>query len=98
MSIAQIVVAGLVLGMPALWWGLHDLAHFPGPFWFWTGHPREAWRAAMIISYALGGWPVLIVVGAWRLSPHRGELCDEERYAERNGEARAPVAPPPRDR
>ena len=52
----------------------------------------------MIISYVLGGWPVLLVVGAWRLSPHRGELCDEERYAARNGGARAPVAPPPRDR
>jgi hypothetical protein len=76
--ITLLLLAGYIAGLPVLLWGLGDLRHIPGGVWRHAAQrPRAQWRAGMITAYALGGWPVIVSVLAWRRSRERADLLDE---------------------
>jgi hypothetical protein len=80
-AILALLLTGFVASAPVLWWGLADLKHIPGGVWRHSAQrPRRMWRAGMISSYALGGWPVIVAVWSWRHSTERANLLDEWKH------------------
>ena len=76
--IAVLLVTGYVACLPVLLWGLGDVKNIPGGVWRHSAQrPRAQWRGGMISAYALGGWPVIASVLAWRNSRERRDLLDE---------------------
>ena len=75
-NLAILVVAGYVVGLPLLVRGLTDLRRFHRPLWVGYGK-RELWRNGMIVTYVVGGWPVLVMVLLWWTGPTRRELNGE---------------------
>jgi hypothetical protein len=94
--IVMMLLAGYVVALPALLFGLHDLSRIPGGVWRHAAQrPREQWRFGMISSYALAGWPTIASVIVWRLSQERADLLDEwAALSERKRAARRRAAPP----
>jgi hypothetical protein len=72
------LVAGYVVTLPALLYGLHDLAHIPGGVWRHAARrPQVQWQIGFWSAYALAGWPVIVAVVKWRRSRERAELLEE---------------------
>ena len=80
MAFPVLLVVGYVVGLPALVWAWRDLARFPPPVWYWSGHRREYWRAGLVAAYVAGGWPAIAVALAWWRSRIRSELRDEAHF------------------
>jgi hypothetical protein len=76
--VAAVVLAGFVLALPLLVWGMRDLARIPGGVWRHAAQrPREQWRFGMISAYLLAGWPAIVSVIVWRRSQERSDLLME---------------------
>lgn len=72
------LVAGYVVTLPVLLYGLHDLSHIPGGVWRHAAHrPVLQWRIGFWSAYALAGWPVIVAVVNWRRSRERADLLEE---------------------
>ena len=68
--------AGYLIALPVLGWGLDDLKRFHRHEWFGYGHAAP-WHAALLVSYAVAGWPVLLVAFVWRTSLTRRALMEQ---------------------
>ncbi len=76
--IAIVIVAGFVVALPVLLWGLGDVAKIPGGVWRHAAErPRHQWRIGMVSAYVLGGWPAIVAVLIWRRSRERSDLLAE---------------------
>jgi hypothetical protein len=83
---------GFVVAFPVVHKGLEDVGRIPGSVWRITGYAnRRAWRAKMIVSYACGGWPSVVVVLIWRKSEEREILRDEWRLLVEERRARREI-------
>jgi hypothetical protein len=72
------LVAGYLVALPALLWGLADIAKIPGGVWRHAAErPRHQWRIGIIGAYVLGGWPTLVAVYVWWRSRERADLLFE---------------------
>ena len=72
------LVAGYIVALPALLWGLRDIANIPGGVWRHAAQrPRHQWRVGIIATYALGGWPTIVAVYVWWRSRERADLLFE---------------------
>ena len=70
------VAAGYLVGLPVLAWCLRDLFGFHRPVWPGYGK-RDVWRNGAVVSYLLGGWPVVLFALGWRTGRTRAGLVDE---------------------
>jgi hypothetical protein len=70
------LLVGYVITLPVLGWCLDDVKRFRRYEWFGLGK-RGRWRGAAIVSYALSGWPVLIVAFVWRTSVVRRAMLEQ---------------------
>jgi hypothetical protein len=76
--IAAVIAAGYLLAMPALIWGLVDIAKIPGGVWRHAAErPRHVWRIGIMGAYLLGGWPAFVAVLGWWRSRERADLMLE---------------------
>jgi hypothetical protein len=99
--IALALVAGYVVMLPVLLWGLRDMDRIPGGVWRHAARrPLVQWRTGLVSAYALAGWPVIVAVGKWRRSRERADLLEEwadlsarKRRTRRHAVARAAADP-----
>jgi hypothetical protein len=92
-----VLVAGFVVALPALVWGLRDVKKIPGGVWRHAAErPRRQWRVGMISCYLLAGWPAIVAVVAWRRSRERADLLAEWAVLSRRKKAARQRATPPR--
>jgi hypothetical protein len=76
--IACALVAGYVVALPALLYGLRDLKHIPGGIWRHAAQrPQAQWRRGILFAYVLCGWPAIVAVLVWRRSRERSDLLEE---------------------
>ncbi|MGZ4688469.1 MAG: hypothetical protein ACXVKA_16300 [Acidimicrobiia bacterium] len=76
--IVIVLLAGYVMALPALLWGLGDVANIPGGVWRHAAQrPRHQWRIGMLVAYGLGGWPVIVAALVWWRSRERADLLAE---------------------
>lgn len=76
--IAVAIVAGYIVALPALFWGLGDIANIPGGVWRHAAErPRHLWRIGIVSTYVLGGWPTIVAVLVWWRSRERADLLFE---------------------
>jgi len=72
-KVAAVVIAGYVIALPVVLWCLRDLRSFHRPLWAGYGN-RRSWVAALLLTYAVAGWPALLVAVGWRTGQLRREL------------------------
>jgi hypothetical protein len=65
-----------LIALPIVGWGLSDVKRFHRYEWFGYGRP-STWRTALVVSYALGGWPVFLVAFTWRTSLARRAMMEQ---------------------
>lgn len=70
MEFVVVIVAGYVVGLPALRWTLRDVHRVHPHLWDTFGHPLP-WRRAAALSYLVAGWPAIGAALVWRFSPTR---------------------------
>jgi hypothetical protein len=76
--IAAVLAAGYLVALPALIWGLVDIAKIPGGVWRHAAErPRHLWRIGIMSAYVLGGWPALVAALGWWRSHERADLMLE---------------------
>jgi hypothetical protein len=76
--IVVVFVAGYIVALPVMIWGLGDIAKIPGGVWRHAAErPRHQWRIGIIATYVLGGWPTIVAVYVWRRSRERADLLYE---------------------
>jgi hypothetical protein len=76
--VVAVLVAGYVVALPVLAWGLADVAKIPGGVWRHAAQrPRHQWRVGMVSTYLLGGWPAIVAVLVWWRSRERTDLLLE---------------------
>ncbi len=78
MEFVVFVVAGYVVGLPALRWTLRDVHRVHPHLWDTFGHPLP-WRRAAALSYLAFGWPAIVTAGVWRFSPPRRRCLNVRR-------------------
>jgi hypothetical protein len=77
-ELVVVLLAGYVVALPGLLWGLADLRRIPGGVWRHAAQrPYVQWRTGMIGAYLICGWPVYIAVLLWRRGHERAELYEE---------------------
>jgi hypothetical protein len=77
-EIVVVFLAGYVLALPGLLWGLTDLRRIPGGVWRHAAQrPYPQWRTGMIGAYLICGWPVYVAALLWRRSRERADLYEE---------------------
>jgi hypothetical protein len=77
-ELVVVLLAGYVLALPGLLWGLADLRRIPGGVWRHAAQrPYPSWRTGMIGAYAICGWPVYVAVFLWRRGRERADLYEE---------------------
>ncbi len=69
--------AGLVAMIPVAIWFARDLSRIPSRTWYWAGYHRRPWQWAVLLGWAAGGWPGMVVVLVWSQSAVRSELFAE---------------------
>jgi hypothetical protein len=72
-KVAAVVIAGYAVALPVVVWCLRDLRSFHRPLWTGYGN-RRSWVVALLVAYALAGWPALFVALGWRTGQLRREL------------------------
>jgi hypothetical protein len=73
-----VLLAGYVVALPGLLFGLADLRRIPGGVWRHAAQrPYPQWRTGMIGAYLLCGWPVYVAVLLWGRGRGRAELHEE---------------------
>jgi hypothetical protein len=83
-----VLLAGYVVGVPGLLWGLADLRRIPGGVWRHAAErPYHQWRTSMIGAYLICGWPVYVAVLLWWRGRERADLYVE--WAELSARKRA---------
>lgn len=76
--IVVVLLAGYLVGLSALLWGLADISRIPGGVWRHAAQrPHHQWRIGMISAYALGGSPAIVAVFMWWRSHERSDLLTE---------------------
>jgi hypothetical protein len=85
-GIVAFLAVGYLIGLPVLAWMQRDLHAFRRMLWTGYGN-RAKWLRWGTISYAAGGWPVLLVALAWRRSGLRAELYTERDDFRTEGDA-----------
>ena len=82
-NLALVWGAGVVAMIPvAIWWA-RDLGRIPGHLWWMNGHHRRPWQWAVLIGWAAGGLPAMVVVLVWSQSAVRRELLEDAEYERR---------------
>jgi hypothetical protein len=77
-ELVVVLLAGYVVALPALLWGLADLRRIPGGVWRHAAQrPYVHWRTGLIGAYLICGWPVLFAALHWRRGHERAELHEE---------------------
>jgi hypothetical protein len=71
--VGAVVVIGWVVALPVLAWHRRDISSFQRPLWAGYGHRSTQLKRAAI-SYAVLGWPELVMAFAWRRSQTRAAL------------------------
>ncbi len=86
MTLAIPLVAGYLVALPIFAWAMGDLRRFHRHEWSGYGRPTP-WRTALIVSYALAGWPVIVVALTWRMSFTRRAMKEQrsDRHGSTNG-------------
>jgi hypothetical protein len=83
-----VLLAGYVVGVPGLWWGLADLRRIPGGVWRHAAErPYHQWRTGFVGAYLICGWPVYVAVVLWWRGRERADLYVE--WAELSARKRA---------
>lgn len=97
-----VLLAGYVVGLPALLWALADMKRIPGGVWRHAAQrPYPQWRVGMISAYALLGWPAIFSAAAWLRGRERADLLAEwaelsarKRKRRRSAATRTAAEPP----
>jgi hypothetical protein len=77
-ELVALLLAGYVLALPGLLWGLADLRRIPGGVWRHAAQrPYPQWRTGMIGTYLICGWPVYVAVLLWWRGRERADLYEE---------------------
>jgi hypothetical protein len=77
-ELVVVLLAGYVVALPGLLWGLADLRRIPGGVWRHAAQrPYVQWRTGMIGAYLISGWPVYVTILVWRRSRERADLYEE---------------------
>jgi hypothetical protein len=93
-ELVVVLLAGYVVALPGLLWGLADLRRIPGGVWRHAAQrPYPQWRTGMIGAYLICGWPVYVAVLLWWRGRERAELYEEwAELSRRKREKRAAMA------
>lgn len=73
-DLAMVWGAGVIAMIPVAVWWARDLSRIPGRIWWLNGQRRKAWQWAVLIGWAAGGWPAIVIVLVWSQSAVRKEL------------------------
>jgi hypothetical protein len=77
-GLVVVLLAGYVVALPGLLWGLADLRRIPGGVWRHAAQrPYVQWRTGIIGAYLICGWPVYVATLVWRRGRERAELYEE---------------------
>jgi hypothetical protein len=77
-ELVVVLLAGYVLALPGLLWGLADLRRIPGGVWRHAAQrPYPQWRMSMIGAYLICGWPVYVAALLWWRGRERADLYEE---------------------
>jgi hypothetical protein len=68
-----VVIGCYVVAYPFFALTYSDLRRYPRQLWSGYGSPHP-WRNATVITYLVGGLPVLVTAWVWRTSRTRAEL------------------------
>ena len=69
---------GVGAAVPVVLWFGRDLARISTRAWSVTGYRRQPWQWGVLVGWASGGWPAIVIVLVWSKSVERRALHDEE--------------------
>jgi hypothetical protein len=88
--VAGVLVVSYVLMYPVFALTFWDIGHYPRHLWTGFGNPHP-WRQATVLTYALGGVPVVVTAVVWRRSRARTGMRAAGPRRHREGEDPEPV-------
>jgi hypothetical protein len=83
--VVGLVVLGYLVGLPVLLLTLEDGRGISRRVWAACGQRRSRWEQRLFVSYALGGWPVVVLAVSWRQGRLRHELRRERAFERDRG-------------